>query len=293
MIDKNKIEYFFFSFFANLVSFGGLKSSQKWGGFFGYLFYYIIPIRKAVVTDNFRRAFPEKSEIEIRNLVKRNYISVGKTFAEMMVIQKSSAEELLSRTEWDRNAVDQVKEIISNKEGVVFLTAHFGNWELGANITALLTNEQIAVLVKPQRNPYVTEWMTKIRTKFGNVEITLGTSVKELFYELKNGRTVGIVGDQRGPSEGKRINFFGQQTSIYTGAAAIAQKLGSKILIVFIFRTGNAKYKITFEELDYSSFNGTNEEITLQITQTYMNKLESIIRQYPDQWFWMHNIWKY
>ncbi|MCF8243173.1 MAG: lysophospholipid acyltransferase family protein, partial [Melioribacteraceae bacterium] len=146
---------------------------------------------------------------------------------------------------------------------------------------------------KPQSNKYISKWIDDVRMQFGNKVIPLGASIRNIYKALKEGNAVGIVGDQRGSREGMRVKFFNQSTAVYPGAAQIAIKNRVPIVTVIAARVSDNKFNTFIGEIRTDDLTGSIEDQVKEVNQRYMSVLEDIIRKYPDQWFWMHNIWKY
>ena len=292
MLDKNKIEFFLWKFFTKIVHIIGFNRIHKFARFFSVVFFYLIPIRKDVVISNLKKAFPEKSEQEIKKIAFENYVSIGITFMEIMAFRKMSAKEITELV--DVNNLELALGKVNAGNGTILLTAHFGNWELGALFMGLALNKQIDVLVKPQRNKLVAKWMSEVREKFGNKEVPLGISIRALYKTLVNGGVIGIVGDQRGKKEdGVIVNFFNQPTTTFKGFAALGIKNKVPTVLVLSLRLPNGKFRIDIDEINYDNLTGTLEEQIKELNQRYISKLEAVIREHPEQWLWMHNIWKY
>lgn len=234
-------------------------------------------------------AFPELNKSELYSILKKNYISFGILIAEMMSVPYASQEEVCDKFDIDEA---QIKNDFIDEKGIILYAAHFGNWELGGIAVGIVLNKPVFVLAKPQRNQYVTDWLRDMREKFGNKSVMLGASVRELYSLLKKGNIVGIVGDQRGPKEGMRVNFFGKETAVYTGTAEIGMKTKSKVMVTFAVRQKDYRYKLETEELVYDNPEG-KESAVREFNQRYYEILEKYTRKYPEQWFWMHKIWKY
>jgi len=291
VIDKNKLEFFLFRTFAMFFHLIGINNSRKTTLFLAWFLFKVLKIRKEIVLKNLRTAFPELLESDIQKLALENYRNILMTLIELMFIEKFSRQDVLNFiTDGEQY---KYQNLVNEGKPVFLLTAHFGNWEIAGLIAGMLTDRIMYGLYKEQRNNYITDYINRRRTQFGNKVIPLGTSVKEIFRVLKNNGTVGVVGDQRGPREGMRVKFFDQPTAIYSGTASIAIKLNVPILVSFAARTEDNKFKIFMEEIEYQNLSGTTDEIIKQINQKYFNLLEKIIKVYPAQWFWMHNIWKY
>ncbi len=291
MLNKYRIEYLFFLFFGKLLSLFGVKSIKYSSKVLTFVFYHIVGIRKKIVFKNLTLAFPELTKKEIKKLAYNNYKSLAISFLEIFnfpSLSKNDVKSLLSA-----KGFDLVNEKLKEEKGLILLTGHFGNWELGALASGIHIGKKINVLVKKQHNPYVYKWLKKMRERFGNKEVELGASVRELFKAIKNKEIIGVVGDQRGPKEGIKVSFFNIETPTYIGTAAIALKTKCPVLVLLCARLENGTYEYITKEIEYQKFRGSKEDITKQFNQEYMKILEEAIRKHPEQWFWMHNIWKH
>lgn len=291
MINKYKIEFYFFNLLVRLFKKIGLEKTRRFAQVFGKFVFYFIPIRKSTVIDNLQIAFPEKSLREIKTIALENYQNITITFFELMLIPFFSQDQIKELVKFEN--LELVDRIISQKKGVMILSGHFGNWEY---ITLAFTphfDAKYNVLVKPQSNPYVTEWLEKTRN-ISNIEvIPTGLSVVVLYKALLNGEIVGIAGDQRGPYEGKRFLFFDNPTSLYTGSAEIAIRTNCNVILTLFVRQKDFTYKVITEELDLSNLPDDYEAKITEFTQRYISFIEKYVREYPEQYFWMHKIWKY
>jgi len=292
VIDKNRLEFSLWKFFTKVVHTIDIKRIPILAKILTVIFFYIIPIRKSTVISNLTKAFPSKSKSEIKKIAYNNFLSVGITFMEIMAFQQMDEEQILSLV--DINNLELARRKVNTGKGSILLTAHMGNWELGALSMGLVLKKQINVLVKKQRNKLVANWMSEVREKFNNKEIPLGASVRELYKTLMQGGVVGIVGDQRGRKEdGVVVNFFNQPTVTFQGFAALAIKKQVPILVVLSKRTATGKYILDIEEIKYDNLPENLSDQLQELNQRYMTILENKIREAPEQWLWMHNIWKY
>lgn len=288
---KEKIEFFFFNFFSYWIKLFGLKFARKIGKLVGTITFYFLPIRKSVVIKNLAIAFPQKSKSEIKIIAKKNYQSIFITFFEFMYAPFSSKDEITTLGDFENlSLLNQLKE---NNKGTIFFTAHFGNWELGAIALGILINETLYVLAKKQSNSFVNKWLTRAREIHGNKMIWLGPSIRHLIEVLKKGGFIGIVGDQRGPIDSPRINFFGRATAFPIGSATIAAKTNPNIVFIVFIRKDDFSYKFFYELVEIEKLSNEIDKRALEINQLYANFIERIVVQYPEQYFWMHNLWKY
>lgn len=245
--------------------------------------------RRVIAYANLKSAFAaEKSPKELRAITKRVYQNMVQTFI-----------EVLNLTKVNRKYVDRYVEVVNMERirnasvsgrGTVLLTAHFGDWELSSLVSSV-EGFPIHVLVREQKMKRLNELLNRLRESNGCKVIRKGMDVKNLIRELREAHIVGILADQDAGKNGMFVNFFGRPTSSHSGTMEIARRTDSVVLPNFIVRTGGAYHKLYLEEyIDFRTINSSDP--VREALQMYMNLLERYIRQYPDQWLWLHKRWK-
>ncbi|HEX2962166.1 MAG: lysophospholipid acyltransferase family protein [Bacteroidota bacterium] len=288
---KNRFEYFLFTSFVRVFSIIGIKRARHAAHFLAFLFYYVIPIRKSTVQGNLKLAFPDLSARELKRLSYRCYYSFAVTLIEIMCIPELKIGELKKMVYCPD--LELIRKKFDEGKGVLMLTAHFGNWELGAISVSAQLGIPMYVAAKPQRNNLVGSWLTMMREKFGNKVVMLGMSFRNIFKELKNRHLIGLVGDQRGDPDGPRVNFMGVSSAVYPGTAVLAIRTGAPVIVCIIARQEDYSYRAFVEIIETSELEGTDDDKIIEINQRYSSILEKYIRIYPEQWLWMHKRWKY
>ena len=291
MLNKNKIEFFLFKVAIKSFNSLGLVKTRRIALYLGWIFYHFIPIRKKVTIANLRMAFPEKSLKEIKKLTIRNYQNITITFFELLYLASMSKDEILEQVEFV--GADLLTEKVSSNKGFLVLTGHLGNWEYLVTALALYIGKGLYLLAKPQRNPYITKWLLETREKFGSKIIELGVSVKAFYQALINNEILGAAGDQRGHKDNPRVLFFNQPTALYNGLEAIALRTESSVLLSACIRQSDFKYKCYMEELSFSDLPEKENDKVVELTQRYISFIEKYAKKTPEQYFWMHKIWKY
>ena len=288
---KHKIEYLFFISFVKYFQLVGLNKTRHSANILGYILYYLIPIRKKVVKNNLNIAFPQKPKAEIKRLALKTYQNILITFFELMYLPFVSKEEI------DKSiiiqGIDNIKEKLSNNKSAIFLTGHFGGWEFCLSSLSQKIGRPFQLLAQPQSNSLVSDYVMKARKTFGNEIIFSGISVRKLYENLKDGGIVGMAGDQRGTYEGPRFFFFNRPTALFTGAANISLKTSCIVIMTAFERQSDYSYKVHLEELSFDSLPESNEDKIRELTQRYISFLEKYIRKNPEQYFWLHKLWKY
>jgi len=288
---KNLLEYSLFLILAGVVRLLGMKISRRLSILIAFLFYYIIPIRKQVTLKNLRKAFPDYSESEVKKIAFGSYKSFSITLVEMLYIPFMTREQIENAVYCENTEL--LTEYYGRNSGLILLSGHFGNWEYIALSVSAKINIPFHVVVKPQRNHYVDAYLNSGRTKWINKIIPLGASIRKVYSELKAKNIVAMVADQRGSADGMRVNFFKQQTSIYPGPAMLAIKAKAPILYGLTIRQQDYSYIARLFEISTENLPDDEENQIKEMSQRHMAFLESFIRKHPEQWLWMHNIWKY
>ena len=288
---EHKIEYFFFISFVQLFRLIGLKATRIFAKALGLIVFYIIPVRKKVVIENLSIAFPEKSISEIKKLARKTYQNILITFSEMMYLPFLSESKIKKSISFEN--LEIVKINIGENKPAIFLTGHFGGWEFCLSSLSLFIGRKFLLLAQPQSNSRISDFVMNARKTFGNDVILSGVSVRKLYENLTKGGIVGIAGDQRGTYEGPRFSFFNRDTALYTGTATMALKTSCPIIMTAFERLKNNNYKIYFQEVNFHNLPQDNEDKIRVITQQYITFLEKHISKNPEQYFWLHKIWKY
>ncbi len=288
---KNRIEYFLFLLFSLTFRLLGLNTSRKLSSLLTFIFYFLIPIRKKTVLENLTNAFPEYDEKKIRSIAYNTYKSFLTAFIEILYLSKISRQELEAAVNCPNK--DLIETKFKEEKGVILLSAHFGNWEYVAASVALQLNLPFSVVVKPQRNPYVSDWMNNVRTRWNNDIVSLGLSIRKTYQTLKEKKIVAMVADQRGPQESIKVEFFGRKVSVHMGPAVLALKTGAPILCGIPVRQKDYSYKLVMHEISKDNLPEDDEEKIIELSQRHTSYLESFIREYPEQWLWMHKRWKH
>jgi|YNPMSStandDraft_2_1061718.scaffolds.fasta_scaffold00058_26 KDO2-lipid IV(A) lauroyltransferase len=281
--------YIFFSFFCGKIL--KINLSRKLFAKLSFFFYYFLPLRKKIVLKNLKIVFPTLTEKQRKKIARDAYASFAVTLAEIFCLNYMSLEE--AKKEIIFKKAENITNIKSDKKNRIFVTAHFGNWEFGAIGFRVHFNSPLYVVVKKLKNKYVSDWMINLREKFDNKAFSKGISLKEILKALYEGKNIGIVGDQRGPRDGKRIKFFARQASVFTGAASLSVRSGVPIIAAFVVRRPDYKYEVIFENIYDEQLNEAYEDKALELTAKYFKVLERYIVNYPEQWLWHHDRWKY
>ncbi len=257
----------------------------------GKLFYYILPIRKSTARANLKLAFPDKSEDEINRIVKGCYVNVLTVIAEFFYMRSMTMQQMQRLLQVNNLGLYTGK--INEGKGVIVISGHFGNWELTAFGTNVLTGIGINVVVKEQTNKRVDEGINMIRSSAGNKMINMRNSLRAILTALKAGEVVAMLGDQSAPKENVKVDFFIKDVPTFEGTARIALKTRANVLFAVSVRNSDGTYRLKFHEIDISKYKETSEEYVKALTQEHVNLLVEYIKAKPDHWLWFHKRFKH
>lgn len=292
---REKIEYAFVKLFLWLAKVTPKSFIYVFVKGFTLLVYHLDKRRRLLTIKNLSMAYPEKSSQEIMILSKEVYIELSKTISEilLMFVNRFDIDDaVLNKDE----IIEKLQVLSENSpQGVIAMTAHFSNWEILAHF---LAKHGLCMLVVGRKgnNALIEDNVTTpFRKKYGNDTATKKKAMLTMIKRLKKGGNVGILIDQKaGHLNSVKVDFFGTLAETTTSIAMLKQKFNPEIIPFFIARVDNGKYKIIMKDaIDYVAEEEEDEEKKLEkMTAKYNEVMESVIREYPSQWFWMHNRWR-
>lgn len=188
-------------------------------------------------------------------------------------------------------ALDTMRASLAQGKGAIIATSHSGNWELMGGALAL-AGLPIVGVAKRQSAAGMDRFINEYRALVG-MHVTYRSSVREMFRMIDQGWIIGLLSDQD-PSrrDGVVVDFFGQETNAFTGAAAIARRCEVPIFPVFMHRRADGHHELTIEEPLYVEKTDDRAADVLRVTQDISAHIEAWIRRYPSEWFWLHDRWK-
>jgi len=183
---------------------------------------------------------------------------------------------------------------LAQGKGVIFLSAHFGNWELlGRWIASESEGVPVMVVARAPANGELAAWLHDLRHGSGLEVASKGGSVRALLALLKRGGALGVLPDQN--SGDVFAPFFGVPAGTPAGPSALALKTGAVLVPVYCLRETDDTYKLLFRPpipVRYDVPPDERAAETLRVMTETNRLLEEMVRAYPDQWLWLHNRWK-
>jgi Kdo2-lipid IVA lauroyltransferase/acyltransferase len=255
-------------------------------------FVYVLHFRlRQVGMRNLAMVFPEKSLEEHRRILRGEFTSLGRQLAELCQFPRYTPENVEEIVVYD--GLENYERAYARGRGVLFLTAHFGGWELSA-FAHSLHGHWVNIVMRPMDNPYLDRMLQRYRTMHGNKVVPKDDFVRGLLAAMKAGETVGILMDTNmTPPQGVFVDFFGIPACTASGLARIALRTDAAVVPGFtIWDKKLGKYRLRFDPQLELIRTGDLESDIIANTQKFTKVIEDYVRKYPDQWLWVHRRWK-
>jgi KDO2-lipid IV(A) lauroyltransferase len=244
-----------------------------------------IPRLRRIADRNLSLAYTDRDLAWRKQTIDGVFESIGRllvAFARLPRIKKSNVDE------WIRyEGFEHYRRAKEHGNGVLFATAHLGNWELSAYAHALLT-EPMNVVVRPLDNPAIDAVVERRRGLSGNILLSKRDFARSIFQALRKNQPVGILVDQNSSADnGAFVPFFGTLACANLTFAKLAARSGAAVIPGFaIWSREERRYILRF----YPEVEITGEAV--EDTRRIQHAIETAIRETPDQWLWIHRRWK-
>ena len=253
---------------------------------------YLLHFRlRQVGMRNLAMAFPEKSLAERRRILRGEFTSLGRQLAELCQFPRYTLENIHEVVVYEH--LENYERAYARGKGVLFLTAHFGGWELSA-FAHSLHGHRVNIVMRPMDNPFLDRMLQNYRTMHGNKVVPKDDFVRGLLAAMKAGETVGILMDTNmTPPQGVFVDFFGIPACTASGLARIALRTDAAVVPGFtIWDESLGKFRLRFDPALELVRTGDLEADIVSNTQKFTKVIEDYVRKYPEQWLWVHRRWK-
>jgi KDO2-lipid IV(A) lauroyltransferase len=276
----------FFAFMA-LFRVMGLDAASALGSWIGRTVFSRLPPAK-IARANLTAAYPGKSPAEIDAILTGMWDNLGRVVAEYPHLEKFDIAGPDPRIRVTDNA--DMPAAFAHGKGVMFLSAHLANWEM-MPISGEITGYAGATVVRHPNNPYVARWIARQRSLRGPKEqIGKHSGARRIFAHLRGGKAIYMLVDQKN-DEGMAVPFFGRDAMTTPVPAALALKLGARILFASNRRTVGSRFDLVVHPGPEFEPSGDEARDIRELTRAITARIEDIVRSDPSQWLWIHNRW--
>ena len=275
--------------FGQILALGlPLRAVYSLASFLAQIYYFSAFRDRRFVKTNLRVIFPNKSNKQLCKITRRVFRNFAKYLVDFFRFEK------LDRQYIDKNIklenLHYFDQALATGKGVVVLTAHLGNWELGGVVIAQLGYPFWAVAL-PHKNKKVNDFFDTQRNRKGVKVIAMGKAVRGCIREIRNNHLVALVGDRDFSEKGTIVDFFGLPTHFPQGPAALSLMTGASIVPGFMLRNPDDSFTLRIEKPVEFTPSGDKDKDLVDLIDVYKNIIQDYIRKYPEQWYVFRRFW--
>lgn len=285
------MEYFIVRVFVALLGAMPRGAARGVGALIGAIAFRALSRLRKVGLRNLQLAFPEKTDSEREAILRLVYRNLGYLLAEFCQMPHYTPERARRLIRYE--GLENYLEAREQGKGVLVLTGHLGAWELSSFFHSLM-GYPMGMVIRRLDNAFVDEFVNRIRCLHGNRVMHKDDFARGLIAAMRAGETVGILMDTNmTPPQGVFVPFFGIQACTASGLARVARKTGAAVVPGFLlWEEREQKYILRFGEQLTLVQSDDSEADAVANTALFTSVIERYIRDYPEQWLWMHRRWK-
>ncbi len=259
------------------------------GALVGWLVYLFDLPHRRVARRNVAAAFPSRPAREHRAIVRGAFQHFGRLLFAMLKFSTLPPDAILARVELEGE--EHVRHARALGRGVLFVTGHFGFWEVQALAHALRLGP-MAVMARTLDNRGLNVVLEQIRTRTGNSVVYRQGALRRVLRLLHEGESVGILIDQHILGrDAVQVNFFDRPAATTPAVAALALRTGAPVVPLFALPLGGLRYRLVYEPPVEPPPAGAADPVR-ELTQRCTDVLEMYVRHHPELWLWMHRRWR-
>jgi KDO2-lipid IV(A) lauroyltransferase len=288
---RERVEFCFVRIFVACIGALPRGLARMVGAAIGWLAFHGLGRLRRTGLRNLQLAFPERTEPEREAILRQVYRTLGYLLAEFCLMPRYTPEQASRFIRYE--GLENYLQAREQGKGVLVLTGHLGAWELSSFYHSLM-GYPMGMVIRRLDNPLVDEFVNRIRCLHGNRVVHKDDFARGLIASMRAGETVGILMDTNmTPPQGVFVPFFGVQACTASGMARIALKTGAAVVPGFLlWEEREQQYVLRFGEQLELIRTAAPEADTVANTALFTAVIERYVRQYPEQWLWMHRRWK-
>lgn len=221
---------------------------------------------------------------DLRQDARKVFLNFGRYLVDFFLMYKTVDRKFVDACVTVVNR-PYLEKVVAYGKGCVILTAHIGNWEMGAAVLDKLGHPVTAIAL-PHKNPKVNVLFNRQRETHGVIVVPTNTAVRRCIQALRHGQFVAVLGDRDFGTFGEQLDFLGRKTLIPKGAAFFSCRTGAPILPAFLTPDGDGRYTMVFSAPIFPPEDGVSvtEEMVTGLMKRYVNVVEAKIKEDPTQW---------
>jgi len=260
------------------------------GRLLGALLYVFAAPQRRIVQRNLQFAFPEFAPRRVRQTARGVFRNYGTTLVEILQMGFFSREQILRRVKI--HGLDRISDRVSLHQGLIVVSAHLGNWEIGMQVMPCFFGRPLFAVAKKFKSGIIENWLRETRTRFGSRVLYKKGVLAEMTRIVREGGVLTVLVDMARRRDGVDIEFFGKKATATPAAAMLALRCRIPVLPVFCLREADGNIGIQVgAPIDMLRTRDLRRDLQVN-TQRITNVVEDMVRRHPEQWHWLMKRWK-
>jgi KDO2-lipid IV(A) lauroyltransferase len=265
------------------------RVTRALGGGLGRVFFVFDRRHRALAIANLAVAFPQWPREQCERTARDVFVHFATLLIELLRFKNLGVEEIRRQVEIE--GAERVHQAHRDGKGALFITGHFGFWELHALAHGAFLYP-MALVARPLDNPLLHDLLERVRTSTGNSVIYRKGGLRRILKALGSNQGVAVLIDQHIQSaDAVIVTFFGRPAATTGAVAALAARTGAPVIPAFALPLPDGRYRLVYEQ-PVEPPAGDSPEDLRAFTQRCTNVLEMYVRRHPHLWLWMHRRWR-
>lgn len=266
----------------------GHRRAVRIGHALGSFIFHVVRVRRRIVLENLSGAFPERSERERLRIARDCYRHLGRVLVEILIASRMSSEDLNRIVRW--NGVEKLHQALADGTGVIMCMAHLGNWEL---LGFACADQGLPVSAVTKKLSGAANELLHANRRLAFKELAPKNSFKEGLEVLARSELLALIVDQHMPGDKAAIiDFLGRPAAAMPAPALFAMRSNAPVYCTWMTLDEEGVYQFHVRG-PFPVPEGEDLPTRLRAhTQLIADDLAQVVREHPEQWFWVHRRWK-
>lgn len=255
----------------------------------GWLAYRLDGRHRRITLENLAATFPERSVQERTRIARQVFAHFGRKLVELLWFSGQSPERQLALVEFV--GAEHIEAARKTGKGVLFVTGHFGFWELHALAHGLHMGPMV-VVARALDNSLLDRMLIDLRSSTGNIVIDRRGGLRRIMRALSANQAVAVLIDQHIlTTDAVKVDFLGRPAATTSAVAVLAMRTGATVIPAFSLPLNDGRYRLIYER-PLTLPDGESPDAVRDFTQRCTKVLEKYVRAHPERWLWMHRRWR-
>lgn len=260
----------------------------------GWLAYYVLKEDRRVADANVEFVFGDtRTAKEKTHIARMGTRVLARNLAGLFWVRRLSKENIRRFVDIDEANWNWFQDIRARGRGVIFVTPHYGDWEMGSLATGFL-GAPFTTVTESVQNVAVEQLLSELRSVPGHKTVPPRFAVVKLFKALKRGETIALLVDVNGRRGrgGVWLDFFGLQVFNSAAVADLALRTGAAIVFAIGYPLPGFRTRLVFGPEVEPVRTGDPQKDSSATNQRILDLCADVIRKNPDHWLWTYKRWK-